>query len=242
MESLASLFVGLVTVAHTLVPGANVTKVLALNPLSPNQAVLSETDETSSNSSPRLKEIGEKIQKRLEEREQKIATFKERRQERSEDRQEKRAEFKEKLADIKDERKQEIVEKIDTNLITLNTKWVSKWNEVLTRLSSIIVKIETRTETLKANGKDTTEIEDAIASAKSSIETAQAAVTAQEAKTYTITISDEDSLGQSVKTTINDFHNDIKNTRDTVNDARKAVMKILPLLKGKSTPEETETP
>ncbi|MBX4205740.1 hypothetical protein KW795_00930 [Candidatus Microgenomates bacterium] len=254
MQNLASLFVTLVTVVNTLAPTSNINKILSFNPLSKaSQAVLSETDESNTQSagdsgtvtsttgtketSSTPKPSGEPtkilsdIKKARELRQKTIETTKQKREEAQTKREAARDEFKEKLQTIKDTKKQQIVSKIDENISTLNQKWVDKWNEVLTRLTEILAKIQTRTDKAQANGKDVAQITAAIADTQTAISTAQTAVDAQASKTYTITITSETGLGTDVKTTINSFHNDIKNTRESVEAARKAVGDVLKTLK-----------
>ena len=141
-----------------------------------------------------------------------------------EERKENREEFKAKLAELKDENKKEVVERIDTRLTTLNTNMTDHFNKVLARLTEILNKIETRTNTAKTNGKDTSAVEAAIVSARTAISTAQAAVTTQKGKTYVITINTESTLRSDVSTVVQSLRTDLKALKEVVQSARKAVI------------------
>jgi hypothetical protein len=117
--------------------------------------------------------------------------------------------LKEKIATIRDENKQKIITHLDEVMNAQNERWVNHWNNVLTKLSEIVVKLEAR-------GAETAE-------AKAAIAKAQAAVTAQGTQVYAITITDESKLRTDVAPVAQDFKADLRATQAEVKLAREAV-------------------
>lgn len=130
----------------------------------------------------------------------------------------KRAELKEDLDKIKDERKKKVVENTASRISDRNTRWVSHWNEVLTRLSSILEKIETESAEL-----NNTALNDAISKAKSSLSSSQAKVEAQAAKVYSPSIETESTLGENMRSLIGTFQADVKSVISSLNETRRLV-------------------
>ena len=137
----------------------------------------------------------------------------------------KRAEFKEKLQAIKDTKKQAVVDKIDVKISTVNSSQTKKWEEVLTKLEGILGRISSQGATLKSEGLNTTMLDASITSAQRAIQTANTSVTTQSQKDYVITITSESALRNTVGSTVSLFRTDLKNTQQTVNAARLAVVK-----------------
>ena len=219
MQSLAQIFITLVTLANTLVPSANIAKVLDMSPLpSGTQAVLSE--ETDSEETDSKKQKSRLKQQELLTKKQELAAT----------RQEKKQEFKEKLVEVRSEKKREIVTKIDQNIEEMNQKWVDRWIVVLDRLEEILVKLEARSQEEEVVAK--------IADARTKIATARVSVNTQAGKIYVIELTSQTGVGLDVKKTINQFHNDIKNTKELVMEARQAVVEVVKLVKGNKTNEE----
>lgn len=130
----------------------------------------------------------------------------------------KRAELKGDLNKIKDERKKEVVENTASRITDRNTRWVSHWNEVLTRLSSILEKIEG-----EAAGLNDTSLNDAISKAKSSYSSSQMKVEAQAAKVYSPTIDTESNLGSNMRSLISTFQSDVKSVITSLNETRRLI-------------------
>ena len=143
--------------------------------------------------------------------------------------QENREALKERLQIVKDERKRGIAENIDKRIGEVNQKWVAHWSRTLDRLSAILDKIETRAESSEAADLDAFYL--ALAGAREAIDNAQVAVTTQEGKTYEIVFTDEAILGQAIRSTIADFHNDLKLTQAAVKEAKDATVMVLRHLK-----------
>ena len=237
MEALANLFVTLVTVANTVLPQANIPQVLGVkiaedevldDRVSTEPVPLTLRLEQQNEMKKRLREAQEEARKK---REEIVNEFRERRQEALAELEKKREEFQLKLQEIKDERKQKIVENIDERLSSLNEKWVSHWNRVLSRLTEILAKITSRADALAAEGVDVSSVRSAVTVAEAAISAAQEAVNNQVGNTYVVDITSEENLGQDVKSVISDFHANIKSVWDKVKSARLAVGDALKVLK-----------
>lgn len=138
----------------------------------------------------------------------------------------KREETKAKIKNIRDTRKQQIVEKIQTKLGEVNQKRTDHFLEVLKRLSTILDKIQSRTEKAKAAGKNVTSVETALASARTAITTAETAVSAQKAKTYQITVNSDTTAKNDVGVTTKQLQQDLQTVHDTVKAAGDAVQNV----------------
>lgn len=244
METLATFFVALVTLANTVVPQANLPGILGVS-------VLGDEAESSSTSAElpdgdvsvrskddikrRLAQLRGERSDRLEEarQERKVASEEARlaREEAKEKAKEIREEFKVRLEALKDEKKKMTVEHIDERLARLNEKWTNHFNKKLTRLAEILAKIQGRTEALGAEGVDVAEVNAAIVEAEAAINTAQDAVNTQAGKTYIIEITDEENLGENVSQAIHALKADIKVVREEVRTAKQAVHDAFKALK-----------
>lgn len=158
-----------------------------------------------------------------------------------------REKAKERLNDIRDNEKKQKVERLTEQFDNLNKKWTDNFIQQLDKLSSILIKIQERTDIAETNGKDTTAVNSAMQSAKTAITNAQTAVTAQASKTYTLnassitatsaitTSSGQEELIKSLRTQFQNLHKtlfkDLYALRDGVmKDARKAVQDALQTL------------
>ena len=137
-----------------------------------------------------------------------------------------REKAKQRLSDIRDKKKQELALKLAEQFGDLNKKWTDRFTEQLDRLSGILLKIQEKADTAAADGKDTTATNTAIQSAKTAINTAQTAVTAQAAKTYTL---DTSSITTSAATTASDNGQDelIKGLRTQFQSLHRTLFKDL---------------
>lgn len=123
----------------------------------------------------------------------------------------KRAEFKAKVQTIRDQKKKALVERIDAKLANANTKHTDRFTQVLNNLQTILDKMSEDT--------DKTEGQAAIDAAKLAVEN-------QAAKTYTITISTENSLRSDVGAVTSQFRLDLMATHKLVIDAKQAVQAL----------------
>jgi len=166
------------------------------------------------------------LKKRVETRETIKETVAKKREEAKEKFKLKRDEFKAKLEQIKDDRKKVIVERIDTRLATVNKNRTDHMSTVLDKLTSIVDRVSERIATAKANGKDVAGVEAAIATARTAIAAAQAAVSAQAGKEYVITIGEETALKGVVGKTTSQLQSDLQTVHKLVVEAKQAVQNI----------------
>ena len=157
-----------------------------------------------------------------------------------ETREQMREEFRQNLQRITDERKQTVVENIYERIAAQNEKWVNHWNNVLTRLTSILDKAESRVESSASTEADLSSFNLAMDNAREAIRVAQAAVDEQAGKTYQIEITDETTLGQVVRSTIADFRNDLRATMGSVQEAKEAVVEVMRHLKDLASELESD--
>lgn len=136
---------------------------------------------------------------------------------------EKRTAARERWQAIKDERKLAALERIETHLVNINTRITDHFSRVLTRLEAILAKISTRADRAAKNGKDISSVTTATASAQAAIDDAKAAVAAQAANTYEVTIDDETAARSEVQTAMQELKADLAAVREAVTAAREAV-------------------
>lgn len=142
-----------------------------------------------------------------------------------------REEFKAQLATLKDAQKSAIAEKISTNLADTNTKAVDRMFEILDTLEDILTRTEGKVAEAKAAGKDTTTQESEVDNAKTALEAAKDAVTAQAAKEYIITIGTDTTLRNDVGSVVSQQKQDLKTAYETVRSAKQAVRQAAKSLK-----------
>ncbi len=131
----------------------------------------------------------------------------------------------ERMKDIKNEKRQENMQKFATRLENLNERWTNRFAEQLDRLSAVVKKMESRAATAAANGKEVTAANAAIGVAKNVIQTAQAGVAAQTAKTYTLDLL---TVTTSVATSTSKGQRELmKGLKDSFQTLHKALFKDL---------------
>jgi len=230
MELLAKFFVSLVTLANTVVPQADLPKVLGVR-IAQNNAVEVQSVDTTNIGSLRRTRVREAVEEARTQRRSAVDEFRTRRQLAKDEWEAKREEFKQRLTEIRDERKRRIVELIDLRIDAMHGRWVEHWNKVLARLSEILAKIESRADKAEAAGRDVSSVRAAIATAKTAISAAQDAVNELAGKTFVIEITDEQALGQNVRDTIQGVRSELLGVREEVREARRAVIDALQSLK-----------
>ncbi|MBI4066182.1 hypothetical protein HY411_00545 [Candidatus Gottesmanbacteria bacterium] len=142
-----------------------------------------------------------------------------------------REEVKAKVTAMRDERKKLVVQRIQTKLAEVNKRRTDHFLKVLERLSTILDKIQSRTEKAKAEGKNVSTVEAAIASARTAISTAESAVNTQKAKTYQITVTDDTTARNDVGVTAKQLESDLRAVQETVQAARQAVQNVFRQIK-----------
>lgn len=220
MESLAGIFVMVVTMANSLAPQANLDKVLGVNTqLAQNtrlevQASSSPTlrprvSQTLLNTQTRRETIRENVQERLEAAKERVI--------------QNRVRLQNQLQLIQDENKRRVVANIAERIENRNEYWVMHWNNVLERLSSILAKIEDRADRAQQAGLETADLTQTIRSAQTAIADAQTAVNNQASKVYSINITDETTLREDVQEVIDQYKADLETVQSAIRAARAAV-------------------
>jgi len=131
--------------------------------------------------------------------------------------------FQQKLTTIADARKKTIVTHADTKMAEINAARLDAWTNHLDKMSQILERVIAKAATAKAGGSDTASVDDAVAAAQQAIAIAQAAVTTQSSKQYTITIGAENALKTAVTTTTRSLKQDLIAVQQTITTARNAV-------------------
>lgn len=140
----------------------------------------------------------------------------------SANRAEKHDRFMTKLAEMKDEKKKVIAERVENNLTTVNTNRTTAMGNHLTTMSAILGRISEKAEKTE---KDTTKLLTLIADAEKKISEAMTAVSAQAAKTYSITITQGETNLKSDATSIRiALSDDLKAVHEKVKAARVSVL------------------
>jgi len=187
-----------------------------------------DVDDDSMETRDRVRdEVEQRVSDRLEAAEAKRMEVRDRievqREERSQTLEQKREQFQERLQLIKDERKKAATEKLNTRLSTVKDKWVDHWNNVLTRLEGVLVKIEER--------DDANDVTSEIATARTAIAAAQTSINELSAKTYEIEITDEEGLGDDVSSAVATLKDDLTEVGTDMKAAHDAVTTVISALK-----------
>lgn len=141
-----------------------------------------------------------------------------------------REEFRARLLTIRDAKKKAIVEKTDRRISEINANRTTIMLRHLTKIEEILGRIEARTNTVAASGKDVTTVRTAITKAADAIAAAKTAVNAQAAKTYTIEVTTEANLGSAVSAVRTQFAADLRTAHQAVVTARKSIRNVLTAL------------
>ena len=96
--------------------------------------------------------------------------------------------------------------------------------KALERLTEHVNKLEERVSKAKENGVNVTSVETLITTARTDISAAMAIVEEQAAKDYAFTITDEASLGQSIKASYDLLSQDLKKAQESLVKAKEAVV------------------
>lgn len=123
------------------------------------------------------------------------------------------AALKAKLEKFKDQRKAKVAERISANLTTINQNQTRLMQSHLTTMLTILEKFGRRTSGTSA----------AILTARSTIASASAAVSAQAQKDYTLAVSSESKIKTDAKAQREKLHTELFELKKLVRDAKKAV-------------------
>ncbi len=174
--------------------------------------------DASTAATTRKEKIEEKIEARKEKITQKIEIIKEKAATRE-------AALKAKLEKFRDKKKAEIASRVSTNLNKINQNQTDSMLKHLDKMSSLLIKLESRA------GTNTS-----ITEANASIASASAAVKAQAAKDYTISVTSESTVKRDAQKARDTLHTDLKTVRKLVISAKQAVANAI-----RSTRSEKES-
>lgn len=138
--------------------------------------------------------------------------------------QKEREAFKEKLETFKDENKKAIAQNVDIQLQNVNTSRTLQFGKVLERLTGVLQQLQTKVDTAKAAGQDTTVAQSAIDHASKAIEDAHAVVASQAGKDYPAIVTTEPALRSSMSETMKTLQKDLQTTHISIQSARRAVI------------------
>jgi predicted phage tail protein len=148
--------------------------------------------------------------------------------------------FQSKLQIIKDAGKRTLVENIESRLTDINTNRTDTMTKQLAVMSDILDRVSSKAADVASTGKDVSSVTSAVAAARTAIEAAQAAVARQAGKTYSITITTENTLKNNVLTVRKALETDVLATYQKIVLARKAVynaIRALAVVRGEPIPE-----
>lgn len=135
-----------------------------------------------------------------------------------------REERRKKLEQIKDTRKRNLAQRLSNKMCELNKRRTAKLTQHLEKMGQILDRIVKKAAEVKANGKDITAVDAAVAAARKSIEEAKAAISAQAGKICEITVTGtEGALKTDVENARVALESGLKEVHAKVAAARKAV-------------------
>ncbi len=181
-----------------------------------------------------IKNLKEDVQKKTQEFKD---TVKAKRAELQDQIKAKREELRANLKKIKDASKQQSVENIDKQLDDLNSQTMTRFSDMLDKMSAVLVRTGDRVNKASQRGYDVSSVRLAIDNANKAIATARSAIVAQTGKTYVIKITSENGLKGSVGKARDSLHADlavVKNAVQAANEAVRKVAVVLGQLKGQN--------
>lgn len=135
--------------------------------------------------------------------------------------------FRAQIKTIRDEGKQILTERIADKIASSNARLTNRMDNALGHLTDILNRVKTRAADFKAQGKDTTALDQAISDAEAAIAEAKNAVDAQGAKEYTANIAGESTLRNTIGQMVSGFRLDIQAVHKLVVAAKQAVQKTI---------------
>lgn len=136
-----------------------------------------------------------------------------------------REELKKKLETIRDGKKRTAVETIDKRLEEINANRVEHFSKAVDQLEKVLQNVESRAAKAEEAGRDIAGVKADITAAEMAIAAARAAIVAQSAKSYVLTINQEDALRVDVGKTRQALQNDLKVVFDAAKAVREAIRK-----------------
>lgn len=137
--------------------------------------------------------------------------------------QENREKFQEKLKTITDDNKRDRIEKINEHFEAINKRYTNMLLNVLSKYEAILARIIAKTSDLAKGGTNTASIDADITDAEFALDEAKDIISKQADTDYTVSISSEATLKQSVLATRAQLHTDLKTARESVRLAHDAI-------------------
>ncbi len=134
-----------------------------------------------------------------------------------------RAELKDRLAAVKDQRKKDAVQRAEKELAAANARMTAHFTNVLKQVRAVLGRINERITKAKEAGRDVSSVAPLVDVANAALAKADAAVVAQAAKTYTVTVTTEAGLRDAVRKAREALRADLEALRATGKAARTAV-------------------
>lgn len=145
------------------------------------------------------------------------------------------AALKTKLQAFKNQQKAIIVERLNTNLNVINQNQVKQLQKHLNTMTSILDRLTARVNQGTEDIKDPEAAMTAITSARISIATASAAVSAQTQKDFTIAVTLETRIRADAKKQRDNLHTDLLEIRKMVVDAKQQVANAIRVSRKEAT-------
>lgn len=152
------------------------------------------------------------------------------REARFEETRQRRMAFQERLVLIGDQRRRGIVEQVDSRMSRINDQRTNQMLKHLTKMSEILEKVIARAKAASEAGKDTSNVDAAVANSQAAIEVARSAVQAQAGKEYVINITDDDGLKNDVGVAMSSLQTDLRTVHQLVVAARNKVSEAIQAL------------
>lgn len=138
-----------------------------------------------------------------------------------------------KLQTFRDKKKATAAARINENLNRINDKQTGQMQKHLDKMTTLLNKLEDRVSQDRPDIKDPVVAKSAIEVARATIASTSAAVTAQAAKDYTITVTSEARIKIDTKTTRDRLHADLLALRKLVIEAKQSVANAIGVAHGK---------
>jgi len=127
---------------------------------------------------------------------------------------------KEKFSEIKDQRRKQTVINIDEGLNNRNSKVSNMFLNHYIKLNDLVLRI---TENATSVQKEDANYVALLAKAEKSLEEAKLAISAQSAKTYNVTISNDQTVKADVSSKVQELKADLKKVKEILSTAKKDV-------------------
>ena len=148
-----------------------------------------------------------------------------------------------KLETFSDTTKKQVAARIDTNLGSINERWIAGFTASVDRMDGALAAIASRVEKAEDAGAEVSGAHDAIAEAESAIAEARAAIEAQASKDYTLEIGDESTAKADATVARDELKEDLTAVRESVRAAlvaTKAAAQALREVPGVSAETQVE--